>query len=78
MGARLAQETTDEKVTAAAWKKLAGWITFLWKWITFLWKELPAFVLSLLSLLGLAYVCWLLLSVRKHLESFESFVIQEG
>jgi hypothetical protein len=51
--ARLARETTDEKITAPAWEKLVGWMTFLW-------KELPAFVLSfssLLGLMGLLYVC---------------------
>jgi Flp pilus assembly protein TadD len=56
--ARLARETTDEKITASAWKKLVGWVTFLW-------KELPAFLLSFSSLLGLAgilYVCWLLVN----------------
>jgi len=54
--ARLARETADKKITVPAWKKLVGWVTFLW-------KELPAFVLSFSSLLGLAgllYVCWLL------------------
>jgi Flp pilus assembly protein TadD len=54
--ARLARETADKKITV--WKKLVGWVTFLW-------KELPAFVLSFSSLLGLAgllYLCWLLVN----------------
>ena len=54
--ARLARETTNDKITASACKKLGGWVKYLW-------KELPAFVLSFSSLLGLAgllYVCWFL------------------
>jgi hypothetical protein len=48
--ARLARETTNEKITGPARKKLVEWVKFLW-------KELPAFVLSFSSLLGLAGRC---------------------